>query len=120
MFRIEVNHVKSGFFLLPSETKFSLQFQISLPKRKRGRTLHRNVMHRFRVQALQDPPLFSSTAAGPLVCNTLHNQIKIPSFGYLAKFISNSNTIIFYVDDTSVTKTSLSTGIRGGGGLGEG
>jgi hypothetical protein len=34
VFRIEVNHVKSGFFLLPSETKFSLQFQISLPKRK--------------------------------------------------------------------------------------
>ncbi len=38
-FRIEVNHVKSGFFLLPSETKFLLQFQISLPKRKWGRTL---------------------------------------------------------------------------------
>ncbi len=31
VFRIEVNHVKSGFFC---ETKFSLQFQISLPKRK--------------------------------------------------------------------------------------
>ncbi len=30
VFRIEVNHVKSGFFSLPSETKFSLQFQISL------------------------------------------------------------------------------------------
>ncbi len=28
VFRIEVNHVKSGFFLLRSETKFSLQFQI--------------------------------------------------------------------------------------------
>ncbi len=39
VFRIEVNHVKSGFFSLPSETKFSLQFQISLPKRKWGRTL---------------------------------------------------------------------------------
>ncbi len=34
VFRIEVNHVKSGFFSLPSETKFLLQFQISLPKRK--------------------------------------------------------------------------------------
>jgi hypothetical protein len=34
VFRIEVNHVKSGFFSHPSETKFSLQFQISLPKRK--------------------------------------------------------------------------------------
>ncbi len=34
VFCIEVNHVKSGIFLLPSETKFSLQFQISLPKRK--------------------------------------------------------------------------------------
>ncbi len=34
VFRIEVNHVKSGFFSLPSETKFWLQFQISLPKRK--------------------------------------------------------------------------------------
>jgi hypothetical protein len=34
VFRIEVNHVKSGFFSLPRETKFSLQFQISLPKRK--------------------------------------------------------------------------------------
>jgi hypothetical protein len=41
-----------AFFSLPSETKFSLQFQISLPKRKWGRTLtstfhafsfHRNV-----------------------------------------------------------------------------
>jgi hypothetical protein len=32
VFRIEVNHVKLGFFSLPSETKFSLQFQISLPK----------------------------------------------------------------------------------------
>jgi hypothetical protein len=32
VFRIEVNHVKSGFFSGPSETKFSLQFQISLPK----------------------------------------------------------------------------------------
>jgi hypothetical protein len=32
VFRIEVNHVKSGFFSLPSKTKFSLQFQISLPK----------------------------------------------------------------------------------------
>jgi hypothetical protein len=39
VFRIEVNHVKSGFFSLPSETKFSLHFKISLPKRKRGRTL---------------------------------------------------------------------------------
>jgi hypothetical protein len=39
VFRMEVNHVKSGFFSLPSETKFSLQFQISLPKRKWGRTL---------------------------------------------------------------------------------
>ncbi len=39
VFRIEVNHVKSGFFSLPSEAKFSLQFQISLPKRKWGRTL---------------------------------------------------------------------------------
>ncbi len=39
VFRIEVNHVKSGFFSLPSETKFSLQFQISLPKWKWGRTL---------------------------------------------------------------------------------
>jgi hypothetical protein len=28
-----------AFFSLPSETKFSLQFQISLPKRKWGRTL---------------------------------------------------------------------------------
>ncbi len=28
-----------AFFSLPSEAKFSLQFQISLPKRKRGRTL---------------------------------------------------------------------------------
>jgi hypothetical protein len=36
VFRIEVNHVKSGFFSLPSETKFSLQFQISLPKRSEG------------------------------------------------------------------------------------
>ncbi len=34
LFRIEVYHVKSGFFSLRSETKFSLQFQISLPKRK--------------------------------------------------------------------------------------
>ncbi len=34
VFRIKVNHVKSGFFSLPSERKFSLQFQISLPKRK--------------------------------------------------------------------------------------
>ncbi len=34
VFRIEVNHVKSGFFSLRSETKFSLLFQISLPKRK--------------------------------------------------------------------------------------
>jgi hypothetical protein len=41
VFRIEVNHVKSGFFSLPSETKFSLQFQISLSKRKWGRTLIR-------------------------------------------------------------------------------
>jgi len=39
VFHIEVNHVKSGFFSLRSETKFSLQFQISLPKRKWGRTL---------------------------------------------------------------------------------
>ncbi len=39
VFRIEVNHVKSGFFSLRSETKFSLQFQILLPKRKWGRTL---------------------------------------------------------------------------------
>ncbi len=39
VFCIEVNHVKSGFFSLPSKTKFSLQFQISLPKRKWGRTL---------------------------------------------------------------------------------
>ncbi len=30
-----------AFFSLPSETKFSLQFQISLPKRKWGRTLNR-------------------------------------------------------------------------------
>ncbi len=30
-----------AFFSLPSETKFSLQFQISLPKRKWGRTLMR-------------------------------------------------------------------------------
>jgi hypothetical protein len=28
-----------AFFSLPSETNFSLQFQISLPKRKWGRTL---------------------------------------------------------------------------------
>ncbi len=34
VFRMEVNHVKSGFFSLPSEQKFSLQFQISLPQRK--------------------------------------------------------------------------------------
>jgi hypothetical protein len=34
VFRIKVNHVKSGFFSLPSETKFLLQFKISLPKRK--------------------------------------------------------------------------------------
>ncbi len=39
VFRIEVNHVKSGFFFVPRETKFSLQFQISLPKPKWGRTL---------------------------------------------------------------------------------
>ncbi len=40
VFRIEVNHVKSGFFFsLRSETKFSLQYKISLPKRKWGRTL---------------------------------------------------------------------------------
>ncbi len=40
VFRIEVNHVKSGFISLPSETKFSLQFQISLSKGKWERTLH--------------------------------------------------------------------------------
>ncbi len=34
VFHIEVNHVKSGFFSLPSEMKFSLQFKISLRKRK--------------------------------------------------------------------------------------
>jgi hypothetical protein len=34
VFCIEVNHVKSGFFSLRSEMKFSLQFKISLPKRK--------------------------------------------------------------------------------------
>jgi hypothetical protein len=34
VFRIEVNHVKSGFFFASKRTKFSLQFQISLPKRK--------------------------------------------------------------------------------------
>jgi hypothetical protein len=34
VFRIKVNHVKSDFFSLPSETKFSLQILISLPKRK--------------------------------------------------------------------------------------
>ncbi len=39
VFHIKENHVKSGFFSLPSKTKFSLQFQISLPKRKWGRTL---------------------------------------------------------------------------------
>ncbi len=32
-----------AFFSLPSETKFSLQFQISLPKRKWGRTLGHTV-----------------------------------------------------------------------------
>ncbi len=32
-----------AFFSLPSETKFSLQFQISLPKRKWGRTLPRSL-----------------------------------------------------------------------------
>ncbi len=31
VFRIEVNHVKSGFFLLPSETKFSLQKEKQIP-----------------------------------------------------------------------------------------
>jgi hypothetical protein len=34
VFRIEVNHVKSGFFFASKPKKFSLQFQISLPKRK--------------------------------------------------------------------------------------
>jgi hypothetical protein len=34
VFHIEVNHVKSGFFSLPSEMKFSLQFLISLLKQK--------------------------------------------------------------------------------------
>ncbi len=35
-----------AFFSLPSETKFSLQFQISLPKRKWGRTLLRRLVER--------------------------------------------------------------------------
>ncbi len=39
VFRIEVNHVKSGFFSLLSETKFSLQLKISLPKQMRAPTL---------------------------------------------------------------------------------
>ena len=33
------NKRNHAFFSLPSETKFSLRFQFSLPKRKRGRTL---------------------------------------------------------------------------------
>ncbi len=36
-----------AFFSLPSETKFSLQFQISLPKRKWGRTLPVRQWHRL-------------------------------------------------------------------------
>jgi hypothetical protein len=34
-----------AFFSLPSEMKFSLQFQISLPKRKWGRTLHTTIKY---------------------------------------------------------------------------
>ncbi len=39
LFRFDVKQAKSCFLSLPSETKFSLQFQFSLSKRKRGRTL---------------------------------------------------------------------------------
>ncbi len=39
LFRFDVKQAKSCLFSLPSETKYSLQFHFSLPKRKRGRTL---------------------------------------------------------------------------------
>ena len=39
VFRIEVNHVKSGFFFASKRNEIFVQFQISLPKRKWGRTL---------------------------------------------------------------------------------
>ncbi len=42
-----------AFFSLPSETKFSLQFQISLPKRKWGRTLARTYAAKVSPQELQ-------------------------------------------------------------------
>ncbi len=38
-FRFDAKQAKSCIFSLPRETKFSLQFQFSLRKRKRGRTL---------------------------------------------------------------------------------
>ncbi len=39
LFRFDVKQTKFCLFSLQIETKFSLQFQFSLPKRKRGRTL---------------------------------------------------------------------------------
>jgi hypothetical protein len=39
LFRFDAKQAKSSLFWLPSETKFLLQFQFSLPKRKLGRTL---------------------------------------------------------------------------------
>jgi hypothetical protein len=41
-----------AFFSLPSEAKFSLQFQISLPKRKWGRTLGGSVVEVSRIRSI--------------------------------------------------------------------
>ncbi len=66
VFRIGVNHMKSGFF--------SLQFQISLPKRKWGLTLVRGfVTRKYKVNRAPSCfkcELFGSLAASRMVANT--------------------------------------------------
>ena len=56
--------LNQAFFSLPSETKFSLQFQISLPKRKWGRTLVPRVQVKRRPSA--NGLLLRTHSAGPV------------------------------------------------------
>ncbi len=66
LFRFDVKQAKSCLFSLSSERKFLLQFQFSLPKQKRGRTLLR--IHPYKIMRIR---VRSASQVGKLLTNIL-------------------------------------------------
>jgi len=65
------NKWNHAFFSLPSETKLSLQFQFSLPQRKRGRTLgvrYRNQTKKFASPVYKPVENVIQPFSSPFLC----------------------------------------------------